>query len=281
MPYTNTCRPPGQLAGRYGVAPNQLFVDCFEMQSTGLPIEDPSSGYKDQNPYVGRDPRFESNIIYNRDVVMGRTMAIYQTDESRPGQYGSTDLVMTGSTPTMGYTYTGYYEKKWLGNTFNANLPVLWPYIRLAEVYLNFAEAANEAWSSPSVKDSRCLYSAEDAINKIRNRAQMPNINSRFLNTTDFRERVRNERRIELCFEEHRLFDLRRWKIGTQPKYRDIWRMKITKLAPGYNATIYPTGYKYEPEFLMKRNYEDRHNLFVIKLDDTNLGPNFKQNPGW
>jgi hypothetical protein len=96
-----------------------------------------------------------------------------------------------------------------------------------------------------------------------------------------FRERARKERRIEFCFEEQRLFDLRRWKIGTQPENRDIWRMKITKLATGYDTKIYPTGFRYEKEFLMRRVFEDRHNLFVIKLDDTRIGPNFKQNPGW
>jgi hypothetical protein len=131
------------------------------------------------------------------------------------------------------------------------------------------------------VKDSRCLYSAAEALNKVRNRALMPNVHNKFLNKSAFRERTRKERRIELCFEEHRLFDIRRWKIGTLPENRDIWRMKITKLAPGYNEETYPTGFRYEKEFLLMRIFEDRHNLFVIKLDDTRIGPNFKQNPGW
>lgn len=281
--YTNTGRPPGQLSGKYGVAVNQLFVDCFEMKGTGLPIDDPASQYKEQNPYVGRDPRFDYNVIYNGQKVMNRTMEIYHLDESKPGVEGSRDLSINNGVPLMGFTQTGYYAKKWLGSAFNAHLPVLWPYIRTAEIYLSYAEAANEAWNSPKIadKDPRCLYSAEEAINLIRERAEMPVINSKFLTKDEFRKRVRNERRIELCFEEHRIFDLRRWKIGTQPENRDIWRMHITKLAPGYDATTYPTGYKFEKQFYMKRVYEDRHNLFVIKLDDTNIGPNFKQNPGW
>lgn len=279
--YTNTARPPGQLSGKYGVAVNQLLVDCFEMQATGLPVDDPESQYKEQNPYAGRDPRFGYNVIYNGQQVMNRTMEIYQTDESKPGIEGSKDLSMSGGVPLMGFTQTGYYAKKWLGMTFNAHLPLLWPYIRTAEIYMGYAEAANEAWSAPSSLHSGCLYTPEQAINKVRNRAQMPGIHSKFLTKDKFRERVRNERRIELCFEEHRIFDLRRWKIGTQPENRDIWRMYITKLAPGYNASVYPTGYKFEKQFYMRRIYEDRHNLFVIKLDDTNIGPNFKQNPGW
>lgn len=277
--YTQTCRPPGQLSGKYGVAPNQLLVDCFEMQATGLPVSDPRSGYEEQNPYIGRDPRFEENIIYNQAKVMGKTMQIFQRDETKtPATEGSADCKMSNGTPVMGFTQTGYYEKKWMGKTFNANLPLLWPYIRLAEVYLNFAEAANEAWATPEAKDARCLYSAEEAINVVRNRAEMPDIHSDFLDKNAFRERVRNERRVELAFEDHRLFDIRRWKIGTKPEYRDIWRMKVTKVT---KSAQYPTGFKYEKELFMTRIFEDRHNLFVIKLDDTNIGPNFEQNPGW
>jgi len=109
----------------------------------------------------------------------------------------------------------------------------------------------------------------------------MPDVHTKFLNTNSFRERVRKERRVELCFEEHRLFDLRRWKIGTISENRDIWRVRITKLKAGYDKAVYPTGFKYEKEFYMRRVFEDRHNLFVIKLDDTRIGNNFKQNPGW
>lgn len=279
--YTKVNRPPGQLSGTYGIAVNQLFVDAFEMKSTGLPITDPESGYYEQNPYTDRDPRFEFTVIHNGQTVMNRKLQIYHLDENNPNIAGSKDLKITAGIPEMGYTQTGYYSNKWMGNTFGAHLKCLWPYIRLAEVYLNFAEAANEAWGSPDQKDGRCKYSAEEAINIVRNRAQMPDINNKFLNQTDFRERIRNERRVEFGFEEHRVFDLRRWLIGTQPQYRDIWRMKITKLKNGYDKAKYPTGFKFERELLISRIYEPKQNLFVIKLDDTNIGPNFKQNPGW
>jgi hypothetical protein len=280
--YTNTIRPPGTLSGKYGVAVNQLLVDDFEMKATGLPIDDPASDYNPQNPYIGRDPRFEFNIIYNGATVMNRKLNIWQLDEAT-GAIGSTDCKFSASAtaPDMGYTQTGYYAKKWMGQTWNATLPQVWSYLRLAEVYLNFAEAANEAWNDPANRNGGCKYSAAEALNVVRNRAEMPDVHSKFLNKDAFRERVRKERRIELCFEEHRLFDIRRWKIGTKPENRDIWRMKITKLAAGYDANVYPTGFRYEKEFLLKRVFEDRHNLFVIKLDDTRIGPNFTQNPGW
>jgi hypothetical protein len=277
--YRQTIRPPGNLQGLYASAPNQLFVDCFEMQATGLPIGDSDAGYNNQDPYIGRDPRFYFNVMYNGAVIMNRTMLIWQEEEGR-GVTGSTDCrIASPPYPDMGYTQTGYYARKWLGLSFDATLRQTWSYIRLAEVYLNFAEAANEAWNDPNGKDGRCRYSAAEAVNMVRTRAQMPGLHSKFMNQNGFRERVRNERRVELCFEEHRLFDLRRWLIGTQPENRDIWRMKITRLSA--SSPTYPTGFRFEKELFRQRVYENRHNLFVIKLDDTRIGPNFKQNPGW
>lgn len=277
--YKNRLRPPGQLSGTYGTQPNQTLVDCFEMQATGLPIDDPASGYNPQDPYTGRDPRFNEVIVYNGHQVMARNMQIWNKDETKdPPTYGSPSLAYLGGNVAMGYTQTGYYNNKWLGRTYNTPLRSVWPDLRMAELYLNFAEAANEAWNSPTIKDSRCLYSAEEALNKVRNRAEMPNIHSKFLNKDDFRKRTRNERRIELCFEDHRLFDIRRWRIAHLPENRDIWRMYITKVPV---SPEYPKGFKYEKELLKTRVFEEKHYLFVIKLDDTQIGPNFKQNPGW
>jgi len=109
----------------------------------------------------------------------------------------------------------------------------------------------------------------------------MPDLHTKFINKNGFRDRVRNERRIEFCFEEHRLFDVRRWLIGTQPENRDIWRMRIIKLEAGYNPATYPTGFQYIPELVIRRIHENRHNLFAIRDNATQIGPNFSQNPGW
>lgn len=277
--YKQRYRPPGQLSGQYATAPNQTLVDCFEMKATGLPVSDPASGYKPQEPYTGRDPRFIESIISNQQIVMGKTMQIFDKDETKtPATLGSTDLVYSSGSISMGYTKTGYYNNKWNGNTFNAGLDMHYPEIRLSEVYLLFAEAANEAWASPSQRNSSSKYSAEEALNIVRTRAQMPNVAAKFLVKDAFRERVRNERRVELCFEDNRLFDIRRWHIAHLPENRDIWKMEIAKVAK--NAT-YPTGFRYATRLFKQRVFEEKHYLFVIKLDDTNIGPNFKQNPGW
>lgn len=279
--YLNTIRPPGQLSGKYGPAANQNLVDCFEMQATGLPIDDMLSGYHDQNPYAGRDPRFYHNILYNgAKPYAGRvTMELFNRAED-----GSTprDLSYNGGTLAAGYTPTGTYAIKWMGDAWNAALPQVWPYIRLAELYLNFAESANEAWTTPTVAQAGCRYSAVEALNVVRDRATMPDLDPKFFSTSEFRNRVRNERRVELCFEDHRLYDIRRWMVATQPENRDIYRVEIVKLASGYDAVTYPTGFRYEPkELFLRRVFEDRHYLFAIKAEDTYMGVKFKQNPGW
>ena len=280
--YKETFRPPGKLDGVIGCAVNQLMVDCFEMQATGLPIDVSGSGYEEQNPYVGRDPRFYHNIAYNGCTVMTKTLDIWHFNEET-GLADAEELQMSGSSAQQGFTPTGTYVRKWLGQNELENLHCCWSYIRLAEVYLNFAEAANEAWADPTQTYGGCTYSAEAAINMIRNRALMPDIDSRYLNKDGFRTRVRNERRVELCWEEHRTFDIRRWKIGKEPMTRDIYKINITKLAPGYDATVYPTGFRFDNRsvHLSRSWYDDKHDLFVINRNDTRLGPNFNQNPGW
>ena len=278
--YKETFRPPGKLDGVLGNAVNQLLVDCFEMQATGLPIDEPGSGYVEQNPYVGRDPRFYHNIAYNGCTVMTKKLDIWSFNEVT-GKADSEDMA-DGANGQQGYTTSGTYNRKMMGQDFGVNLHWCWPYIRMAELYLNFAEAANEAWSNPTVVDDRCTYSAEGAINMIRNRAMMPNIDSRYLTKDKFRDRVRNERRIELCWEEHRTFDIRRWKIGKEPMNRDFYKISITKLASGPTSE-YPTGFKFGSKtiHLSRSWYDDKHDLFVIPRNDTRLGPNFNQNPGW
>lgn len=277
--YKDNYRPGGQLGGSAATGPSQNLIDCFEMQATGLPVSDPLSGYQPQNPYAGRDPRFYQDIITNQQKVMNMVMQIYNTDNTVvPAKQGSASLLITSGKIEGGYTFTGYYNNKWMGQTYNANLPVQWPDIRLAELYLNFAEAANEAWATPATQNPSCLYTAEQALNIVRNRAQMPNVNTKYLNKADFRGRVRNERRIEFCFEDHRLFDIRRWHIAHLPENRDIWGVFITKVPV---SATYPTGFMYQSNLVKNRIFEEKHYLFPIKRDNTLLGPNFKQNPGY
>ena len=278
--YKITIRPPGKLAGTYGPAANQKLVDCFDMVN-GYPISDPKSGYNPQNPYINRGLRFNHDILYNQAVAFGnKKMDLYNKKEGASAMGGG-DISYTGGSVAAGFTKTGTYAIKWMGKEWNKALPQIWSYIRMAELYLNFAEAAAEAGADiESAGEYR--YSPLEALNKIRNRAGIADLPEEYRTADKFKERVQNERRVELCFEDHRFYDIRRLLIG-KTYDNDIYRVNIIKLKSGYDKTLYPTGYKYEedPNPVLVRCYEDRMNLFPINLDDTYIGPAFKQNPGW
>lgn len=282
--YKATIRPPGKLNGLYGVAANQTFVDCFDMEN-GYPITDPKSGYNPQNPYVNRGLRFEHTILYNQKTVFGsRKMNLFNFIEQPDGslKVGGGDIAYNSGTIVAGYTKTGTYVMKWMGNQWNTALPQIWPYIRIAELYLNYAEAAVEAGLDINTKNSVCGYSPLEALNKIRNRAGIADLPAEYQSKEKFLERVRNERRVELCFEEHRLFDIRRWQIGTTTD-QNIYGVVITKLAKGYDKSVYPTGFKYDytKTVVLRRTFENKHYLFPISQNDTYIGPLFNQNEGW
>ena len=207
-------------------------------------------------------------------------MDLYNKKEGASAMGGG-DISYSGGSVAAGFTKTGTYAIKWMGKEWNKALPQIWSYIRMAELYLNFAEAAAEAGSDISAKgDFR--YSPLEALNKIRNRAGIAHLPQEYRTADKFKERVQNERRVELCFDDPRFYDIRRLLIG-KTYDNDIYRVNIIKLKAGYDKTLYPTGYKYEedPNPVLVRCYEDRMNLFPINLDDTYIGPAFKQNPGW
>lgn len=207
--YTNRSREqnnfPPSLYGEGSINPTQNLVDAFPM-ANGYPISDAGSGYDPANPYAGRDPRLSLYIVYDGSKLKGTTI-----DTSVGG--GDDGLnTLTNS------TRTGYYLKKLLREDVNVNPSSPGDqkhyntHIRYTELFLNYAEAANEAWG-PDAAGSHA-YTARDVIAAIRNRAgieQPDNYLAAQADKTGMRELIRNERRIELCFEGFRFWDLRRW----------------------------------------------------------------------
>jgi hypothetical protein len=199
---------PPTLFGNGSVNPTQNLVDAFPM-SNGYPITDPNSGYDATNPYRNRDPRLALYIVLNG---------------SKEGPGGSVIHTQVGTSSDglnaiATSTRTGYYMRKLLREDVNldptrTNTQVHYvPYIRYTEMFLDYAEAANEAWG-PDGRGSH-NYSARDVIAAIRQRAgiiqpdsYLASVNS----TNDMRTLIHNERRLELCFEGFRFWDLRRWK---------------------------------------------------------------------
>ncbi len=203
---------PPSLYGNGRVNPTQNLVDAFPA-ANGYPISDPLSEFDPSNPYANRDPRLSHYIVYNGSKL--KNTVINSSTE------GGADALE--SIPTS--TRTGYYLKKLLREDVNVNPSSssdqkhFNTHIRYTELFLNYAEAANEAWG-PDGQGTQ-TYSARQIIAQIRERAGIEQPDSYLASVTsqeDMRQLIRNERRLELCFEGFRFWDLRRWKADlTQP----------------------------------------------------------------
>jgi hypothetical protein len=203
---------PPTLYGNGRINPTQNLVDAFPMKN-GYPVSDPRSGYNPSSPYANRDPRLANYIIYN-----GMT---YKSKAINTGVGAGDD----GLNARVNSTRTGYYLKKLLREDANPNPASasdqqhITVHIRRTELFLNYAEAANEAWGPVSA--SAHGYSAKDVLAAIRQRAGITQPDAYLATVTtreEMRELIRNERRLELCFESFRFWDLRRWKADlTEP----------------------------------------------------------------
>lgn len=243
-----------------GTAPTQNLVDAYEMQSTGLRIEEAGSGYDADNPYEGRDPRFEQSIIYNNSSWKDQTVEIWNE-----GQHGP---------PQEGATVTGYYLKK--GLIENISLESgdstqqvhTWSLFRYAEILLNYAEAMNEAYGPDNAENMG--MTAREAVNLIRDRVNMPDFPAG-MSQDDFREKLRSERRVEMAFEDHRFWDIRRWKIG--PSTTNIYGVEITRRSDG--------SFDYNRKLVETRVWDDKMYLYPIPQSEIFINNNLDQNPDW
>jgi starch-binding outer membrane protein, SusD/RagB family len=250
---------PPTLFGNGRVNPTQNLVDAFPM-ANGYPITDPASGYVATTPYANRDPRLKNYILVNGGTMGGKT--IY-TKIDNP----TNDAVNVLPTSTR----TGYYMRKLLREDVNANpssyadkkhYPV---HIRYTEIFLIYAEAANEAWGPDGMGSHN--YSARSVIAAIRKRAgitQPDNYLNSISSKEEMRKLIHNERRLELCFEGFRFWDLRRWK--------DV----LTEQAKG--VLINNNTYTIQP--VENRQYADYMYYGPIPLTEL-LKANLQQNKGW
>jgi len=241
--------------------PTQWLVDCYDMIDgtepvTGYnadysPIINPASGYDEQNPYKNRDPRLDQSILHNGTTWPNVNKGTATVDIRTPNNWGS-----------------GYFLVKYLddridhrsGGTTSMNFVMM----RYAEILLDYAEAINEAGDDAGAREK-----AIEQLNRIRGRAGItkPLVASDYTQST-LRQRIRKERRVELCFEEHRFFDIRRWKIATEVMNR-----------PAIGITM--VNGKYTRKVLDQRSYNERMNLSPIPNDETNNAPLIYQNPGY
>lgn len=213
---------PPTLFGNGLINPTQNLVDAFPM-ANGYPITDPMSGYDPANPYANRDPRLNEFIVVNGSTA-GPNDEIINT--SADG--GTNDGLNRAETSTR----TGYYMRKLLRQDVNLN-PVsvneqrhINPRIRYTEIYLAYAEAANEAFGPMGTGGN--AYSAYDVIHALRERAGVGTSNDdaylEFIrgDQAAMRALIRNERRLELSFEGFRFWDLRRWNEDLTEEARGV-----------------------------------------------------------
>lgn len=244
-------------------APLQEMVDDFEMKATGkvpvlgynsdnTQIIDPTSGYDPQHPWDGRDERFYSCILYNGAQLQGRAIDISETGK---------DNINIGS-----ITRTNYFTNKYLDQNHNLVTNVSWTYrrfaiMRTAELYLNYAESLNEVEGATGK-----VY---ELVNTIRRRAHQPEL-EKGLSMEEMRQKIRHERRIELCFENHRFWDVRRWKIA-----------EIVDNKAVHRVTVDAQGNISYPVFQNRVFDAKKHYLFPIPQEEIDKNRALVQNPGW
>ncbi|WP_298732543.1 RagB/SusD family nutrient uptake outer membrane protein [uncultured Chitinophaga sp.] len=258
-----TAWQPPSRDGAHGGFPYQDFVDAFGM-ANGKLITDPTSGYDPADPYKDRDPRLAYSVIRDQTPLIQNNglkepVNIYLGSD---GKGVSQDAVYAG-------TPTGYYTNKMLDENIAANFihgsQRCFPLMRYAEVLLNFAEATNE-YTGPT----REVY---DAVELVRKRAglspyQLPAGFSR----EQMREAIRAERRVELAFEGHRFWDVRRWKIAEETETRMMSGMEVRRAGGNVTYTIFP---------VRKHNFRTAMYLWAIPQSETAKSPELTQNPSW
>ena len=209
--------PPG-LYGSGRVNPSQNLVDVFPM-ANGIPIKAPGSGYDENQPYLNRDPRLGMYIIYDGNSIGSNTV---QTN---------TEAGIDGINNTPTSTRTGYYLKKFMNEEVNLDPKVnssrrhFYTFFRFTEMFLIYAEVANEAWG-PDGDPRGNGYNATSVIGALRKRAGITQpdqyLSTASASTDQMRELIRNERRIELCFEGFRFWDIRRWGMPLNESVKGV-----------------------------------------------------------
>ena len=261
-----------QQMGAWGTysGPTANYVENFGM-ANGLPINAAGSGYDPQNPWNNRDPRFYYNILKDGDRLVVNPSA---NNLDTYVQFYIGGRHRNSSNSLTGYGYKKYYDitcnqydNGW-GNNFFYDCPK----VRLAGILLEFAETANEAYGPTGIvpTTSGVVQTAADAVNYVRARAGVPAVDPRFLNTSDFRQIIRQERAVELAFEGHRWDDARRWGVASTTKYREKYELQFDAAHSYFKKVLYLTSV-----------FEPKHWWLPFPTGQVALYPTFKQNPGW
>lgn len=238
--------------------PSQNQVDAYEMRPTGRPISDPLSGYNSANPYLDRDPR------------LGFTIALNNTNFGTPARAIESFTGGLDGLPVPNATKTGYYLRKYMQQSLNLVLNQTavhsWIVFRLPELFLNYAEALNEV--EPGNADIKTF------VDRVRARTTvlMPPLPAG-LSQVNMRNRIKNERRVEFAFEDHRFWDVRRWMEAPLLFGTPLKGVTITRTAPNV--------FSFNIIDVENRVFEPKMYLYPIPQSEINIANKIRQNPLW
>ncbi len=237
--------------------PSQTLVDAFEMTNGVIPVingvinPDANNTYNPNNPYINRDPRFYATALYNGANYKGRTIQPYE---------GGADFFGNDATPTGYYLYKFIDQN--LPNSATTPYTYSWHFFRLAEIYLNYAEAQYNLGN----EDNARLY-----VNKVRERVNMPDITE---TGSALFDRIVHERQVELALEGYRYYDVRRWKIAPQTEVLPIQGMQIVRNVDG--------SFTYNRLNLLPRVWDEKYYLLPIARQEVlSSEGGLVQNPGY
>lgn len=282
---------PSAMAEGDGIvlAPAANYVNYYGM-ANGLPLDDPNSGFDPTHPWKDRDPRFYNDIIFDGVKVVSGTITNSEDEVWRyanlyeGGNYVN-DPRTVSRTGYLNYKFIPTGANRWdntYGYSYAAHFHLSW--LRLADVYLMYAEAAAQGYASPTGKSANFSKNAVEAVNTIRERAGVePMADTYTTSLNGFMDELIRERAVELAFEGHRFTDLRRWLLLTEHPYNIKTRQYFDRAAPldtdadpKENAVV-----NFREEVIVERNLTSKHYWLPFKTADVSMYPEFYQNPGW
>ena len=277
-------QPTANLVEAYGMANGEPIY----LVENGQYVLNPKSGFDPEHPFQNRDPRFYHDIVFDGFKYLNGT----------PGQYADLQYcqLYTGGNmrPVANASRTGYFIQKLVPHTCNevdkdydwgSALHCYLPYMRLADIYLMYAEAC-AAFGGATGKSSNFGKTAEDAINTLRDRCGAGHVAPEFVaDSHKFMDEVRREREVELSFEGFRFCDLQRWLLLTEAPYNQKFSQEFDRVE---SADFYKTHdakdakvANYRRKLILTRNFDAKHYWFPLPIKETQISSEFKQNPGW
>lgn len=277
-------QPTANLVEAYGMANGEPIY----LVENGQYVLNPKSGFDPAHPFKNRDPRFYHDIVFDGFKYLNGS----------PGQYADLQYcqLYTGGNmrPIANASRTGYFIQKLVPHTCNevdkdydwgAAFHCYLPYMRLADIYLMYAEAC-AAFGGATGKSSNFGKTAEDAINTLRDRCGAGHVAPEFVaDSHKFMDEVRREREVELSFEGFRFCDLQRWLLLTEAPYNQKFSQEFDRVE---SADFYKNHdpkdaevANYRRELILTRNFNAKHYWFPLPIKETQLYPEFSQNPGW